>query len=837
MKKMSGEKDLVEIYNHRFNNIRNRVYDGSFISFPEMAPSYNLEPYQKNAIARIMDTNTNTLLWQQVGAGKTFEMVASGMEMKRLGLRNKILYVVPNHIVSQWANDFLRLYPNANVLVATKKDMSKQRRMAFTTKIATGNYDAIIMAHSSFKMISIGTDLQIELMRKQMDEMNAAIEQLDNSYNENQTKIVKQLERTKKSIEMQIQRLADSRRDENVVPFENLGIDYMFVDEAHEFKNLFSYTAMRNIAGVPQQNSAKAMDMYMKCKIIEDNGGGICFATGTPVTNTMAELYTMQRYLQENDLRKQNIRCFDAWAKTFGKVTNSFEISVDGSGFVNRSRFCKFFNMEELMNHFRQVAEIQTAGMLRKALEESVLGRVKAVPPKHIGGKPTVIAIEPSDVLENYISEIVERTESIHNGNVDPHIDNMLKITSDSKKASIDMRLIDPNYPDEENGKLWTIAKQVYQIYKDYDTELKKQTLFEKMNKGEMRILIGSTPKLGAGTNIQERMIAIHHVDVPWRASDIEQQNGRAFRQGNMYNEIYEFRYVTKKSFDAYSWQMVETKSSYVTQLLEGTGDTREFEEDTQNSFSYAEVKAIASGNPIIKEKFEVDNEVKRLETMRRSWQKKKLQAQDDVALLPDRIETEKKYRTILAKEYEYFKDEIEANNLRDTEHFTFYDVKGNEYHDLKEAWNAIEECTKGYKLNDYKGDKFVGRFMKADVLIGLGLAGEGIVIKMKTPLRTINVDSVNPVGRVNFNRMYKRINDIRYSLNKTIETIQNYEGNLKIAKEMVNKPFELQDELASARNRQKEINKILDTSGNENSKVVVEDDLEEERNESCMEL
>lgn len=371
----------------------------------------------------------------------------------------------------------------------------------------------------------------------------------------------------------------------------------------------------------------------------------------------------------------------------------------------------------------------------------------------------------------------------------------------------------------------------------DYDTELKKQNLFEKMNRGEMRILIGSTPKLGAGTNIQERMIAIHHVDVPWRASDIEQQNGRAFRQGNMYNEIYEFRYVTKKSFDAYSWQMVETKSSYVTQLLEGTGDTREFEEDTQNSFSYAEVKAIASGNPIIKEKFEVDNEVKRLETMRRSWQKKKLQAQDDVALLPDRIETEKKYRTILAEECEYFKDEIEANNLRDMEHFTFYDVKGNEYHDLKEAWDAIQECTKGYKLSDYKENKFVGRFMKADVLIGLGLAGEGIVIKMKTPLRTINVDSVNPVGRVNFNRMYKRINDIRYSLNKTIETIQNYEGNLKIAKEMVNKPFELQDELASARNRQKEINKILDTSGNENSKVVVEDDLEEERNESCMEL
>ena len=389
----------------------------------------------------------------------------------------------------------------------------------------------------------------------------------------------------------------------------------------------------------------------------------------------------------------------------------------------------------------------------------------------------------------------------------------------------------------DEDGK-YTNAWNITDNYLSDPLEMNKDDDFVIHSNEQVKdVLIGSTPKLGAGTNIQERMIAIHHVDVPWRASDIEQQNGRAFRQGNMYNEIYEFRYVTKKSFDAYSWQMVETKSSYVTQLLEGTGDTREFEEDTQNSFSYAEVKAIASGNPIIKEKFEVDNEVKRLETMRRSWQKKKLQAQDDVALLPDRIETEKKYLTILAEECEYFKDEIEANNLRDMEHFTFYDVNGNEYHDLKEAWDAIQECTKGYKLSDYKENKFVGRFMKADVLIGLGLAGEGIVIKMKTPLRTINVDSVNPVGRVNFNRMYKRINDIRYSLNKTIETIQNYEGNLKIAKEMVNKPFELQDELTSARNRQKEINKILDTSGNENSKVVVEDDLEEERNESCMEL
>ena len=880
------KKTLVGIYNRKFNNIRNRTYDGSFISFPAMTPNIKLEPYQKNAIARIMDTNTNTLLWQQVGAGKTFEMVASGMEMKRLGLRNKILYVVPNHIVSQWANDFMKLYPNANILVATKKDMSKQRRMAFTTKIATGNYDAIIMAHSSFKMIPISNDLQIELMHEQIAEMNSAIEQLSNSYDSNKTKIVKQLERTKKSVELSVQRLADSRRDYTVIPFENLGIDYMFVDEAHEFKNLFSYTAMRNIAGVPQQNSAKAMDMYMKCNIIKRKNGGICFATGTPVTNTMAELYTMQRYLQEDDLRKQGIRCFDAWAKTFGKVTNSFEISVDGSGFVNRSRFCKFFNMDELMNHFRQVAEIQTAGMLRKALENSTLGRVQAVPPKHIDGKPTVIAIEPSDILEEYITEIVDRTERIHDGNVDPHDDNMLKVTSDSKKASIDMRLIDPSLPDEENGKLWTIARNVYKIYEeydsdratqlifcdsstphtkdknvdveekyvfsnvyddlklkfmqlgipeneiafihDYDTELRKQTLFEKMNKGEMRILIGSTPKLGAGTNIQERMIAVHHVDVPWRASDIEQQNGRAFRQGNMYKEIYEFRYVTKRSFDAYSWQMVETKSSYVTQLLEGTGDTREFEEDTQNSFSYAEVKAIASGNPIIKEKFEVDNEVKRLETIRRSWMKKRLQAQDDIALLPSRIEMEKKSYFTLKQENEYFKDEYEKNNLRDEEHFRFIDSLGNVYHDMKQAWKAVEEKLSGLKLDDFKEDKKIGIFMKADVLVGIGLKGEGTVIKMKTPLRILKVDTVSSVGRVNFSRMYKRICDIENLMNRTKNTISIYENNLKIAKNIMDKPFEFQNDLVQAKVRQKEINQLLDTENRaENQCVLVQDESE----------
>ncbi|MDO4673314.1 MAG: hypothetical protein Q4A76_10410, partial [Porphyromonadaceae bacterium] len=537
----------------------------------------------------------------------------------------------------------------------------------------------------------------------------------------------------------------------------------------------------------------------------------------------MAELYNMQRYLQEDELSKQGIHCFDAWAKAYGSVTNSFEISVDGSRFVNRTRFCKFYNVSELMTQFKMTAEIQTAGMLRKALEESTLGRKRAIPPKHVGGKPTVVQIEPSEELENYIADIVDRTEAIHDGGVDPTKDNMLKVTSDSKKASIDMRMIDPSYPDREDGKLWQVAKKVQQVYQDFDeqkatqlvfcdsstpsqkrtdewfvdcvnddsyqfdnvyedlkrkmimlgihaneiafihdfkSETEKLNLYKRMNKGEIRVLFGSTQKLGAGTNVQNRLKAIHHVDVPWRSSDVEQQNGRGFRQGNMFDEIYEFRYVTKKSFDAYSWQMVETKSSYMEQLLNGSADKREIEEDNSNSFSYAEVKAIASGNPIIKEKFEVDNEVKRLETLYKQYKKKKMKAQDNLVLIPKRLENTKNTLRILEREVEHFRDVDVAHSL-DEGKFLFKASNGVQYTNMKEAWEWVEKQYKDIPIKDFK-EMYVGIYNKGKVYISMGMNGEGYIFRFETPARFIRGDGVNAVGRVNFNRMNKCITDIR---------------------------------------------------------------------------
>ena len=881
---------LVDKYNRLFNSVRLREYDGSFLTFPEMNQTMALEPYQKNAVARIMDTNTNTLLWQNVGSGKTFEMVSAGMEMRRLGIRNKILYIVPNHLVSQWHKEFLQLYPNAKVLAETKKDMSKDKRKVFVNKIATGNYDAIIMAHSSFKLLSVGNEKQIEFLNENIREVQTAIDQMRWSYDKNSTRIVKQLERTKKSIESNIKKLTETPRDDNLIPFESLGIDYLFVDEAHEFKNLYTYTSMQNVAGIQTQHSQKASDLYMKCKILESGGGGICFATGTPVTNTMAELYNMQRYLQEEELNKQGIHCFDAWAKAYGSVTNSFEISVDGSRFVNRTRFCKFYNVSELMTQFKMTAEIQTAGMLRKALEESTLGRKRAIPPKHVGGKPTVVQIEPSEELENYIADIVERTEAIHDGGVDPTKDNMLKVTSDSKKASIDMRMIDPSYPDREDSKLWQVAKKVQQVYQDFDeqkatqlvfcdsstpsqkrtdewfvdcvkdesyqfdnvyedlkrkmimlgiqaneiafihdykSETEKLNLYQRMNKGEIRVLFGSTQKLGAGTNVQNRLKAIHHVDVPWRSSDVEQQNGRGFRQGNMFDEIYEFRYVTKKSFDAYSWQMVETKSSYMEQLLNGSADKREIEEDNSNSFSYAEVKAIASGNPIIKEKFEVDNEVKRLETLYKQYKKKKMKAQDNLVLIPKRLENTTNTLRLLEREVEHFRDVDVAHSL-DEGKFLFRASNGVQYTNMKGAWEWVEKQYKDIPIKDFK-EMYVGTFNKGKVYISMGMNGEGYIFRFETPARFIRGDGLNTVGRVNFSRMNKCITDIRDSYVRVQNDIDKLNDDYRTATELVEQGFSYDEELRTMRNRQKEINTILSA---ESTAPIVEEETQYEEDE-----
>lgn len=866
---------LVELYNEKFNSIRLPTYDGSYLTFPEMNASIHLEDYQKNAVARILNKNANTLLWQKVGSGKTFEMVAGGMEMKRLGIHSKILYVVPNHLLNQWQNEFLTLYPNAHILVATKKDFAKERRQAFVNKIVTENFDAIIMAHSSFGMISVGKETQIDFEQRELNEITNAIEDLKNDSSQNAaTKRIKILERTKKSIEKRIKTLTDSVRDNNLIPFEDLGIDFLFVDESHEFKNLYMYTSMTNVVGLQTASSQKAQDMYMKCRIIQESGGNVCFATGTPVTNTMAELYTLQRFLQLEELHNMNIFCFDAWAKAFGKVINSFEISIDGSQFVNRSKFARFFNVEELMTVFKQVAEIQTEKMLREALEKSTTGRKMSLPPKHIGGKPTIISIEPSEELEDYIADIVKRSEKIHDGSVDSREDNMLKVTSDSKKASIDMRLIGTEYKEDSNGKLWTIARKVKEVYEeyqedkatqlifcdsstpanksipmkyvngeyiedkeafhnvyhelkkymvqlgipeseiafihDYETEAKKQKLFNQMNNGTMRVLLGSTPKLGAGTNIQQRLVAIHHVDVPWKASDIEQQNGRGFRQGNMFREIYEFRYVTKKSFDAYSWQMVETKSTYMEQLLSGANGMREFEEEQQASFSYAEVKAIASGNPIIKEKFEVDNEVKRLEGLKKHYRKQKISAQDKLVRLPVQIKNLNDRIELLEHEWRYFKPLVyKESEIEDK--FLYMDETGRKHTKMKDAWEASERIYKSSKTFPIK----IGEYLGADIFIDIGSGMHCLKYKTNSD-RWIEVETVNSIGRVNFVRILKSITNIKDDIVEKKHLLELRTKELSSCETIVAKPFEYDEQLHQLKIRQKEINTLLDADKKE---------------------
>ena len=862
-------ENLVQLYNEKFNSVRLREFDGQYLTFPEMSSQYQLEPYQKNAVARIMDKNDNTLLWQNVGAGKTFEMVSAGMEMKRLGIRNKILYVVPNHLVNQWQNEFLQLYPRANLLVATKKDFAKEKRQAFVNKIATQNYDAIIMAHSSFGMISVSNEKQIEFEQNELDLVQDAIDKINSESgfrkNSFETKQVKMLERTKKALEAKIKRLTDMKRDNNLIPWEELGVDYLFVDESHEFKNLFTYTAMSNVVGLQNAASQKAQDMYLKTRIIEENGGGICFATGTPVTNTMAELYTLQRYLQFDRLHEMDIYCFDAWAKNFGKVINSFEISIDGSQFVTRSRFAKFFNVQELMTTFKEVSEIQTAGMLRSELAKSTTRKNLSLPPKHIGGKPTIVKIEPSEELKEYIEDIVIRTEAIHNNEVDRSMDNMLKVTSDSKKASIDMRLIDPSFSDSESSKLSVIAKNVFKVYSenkddkatqlifcdssapktskenitegfqdvyhelykkmvnlgipsdeiafihDYNTESKKEALFKDMNSGKMRVLIGSTPKLGAGTNVQKRLIAIHHVDVPWRASDVEQQNGRAFRQGNMYDEIYEFRYVTLQSFDAYSWQIIETKSTYMDQLLSGAHGMREFEEDAQTSFSYAEVKAIASGNPVIKEKFEVDNRLRELDRLKSQWRKTKLAAQDTIVKLPTDIEREKKLNSVLSEEVKFYNGKIPLFDDLDN-NFKFIDKYGRTYTTYKEAWQDIVEITK--TLN-FCNEVEVGTYLDTSLFIKRSAAGV-LSLYIQTPARYFYLDDISTVPKYNFKKVIDCLNKLPTKYKDSCSKLEIFETNLKNAKELIEKDFMYNDEIIQLRKRQKEIDSILEKDKDE---------------------
>ena len=659
-------ESLVALYNEKFNCIRPREYDGSHIQFFGMNPEIALRPHQRNAIAHILYGH-NTLLAHTVGAGKTYEMVAAAMEKKRLGLCSKTLVAVPNHLTGQFASEALKLYPNANILVTTQRDFEKSNRKRFCAKIATGNYDIVVIGHSQFEKIPLSDARKAEFIRKQIDELEMQLESMDNS---DSRLTVKQLESKKKQLKTKLSNLLDAPKRDDVVTFEELGADSLMVDEAHNFKNLMTVTKMHNIAGISTTESQKASDLFMKCQYLDEITGarGVTFATGTPISNSMTELYTMQRYLQQYTLERNGLANFDSWAATFGETVTAIELAPEGTGYRTKTRFARFFNLPELMAMFKECADIQTADMLKLPV------------PALVGGKPTNIQLKPSEIQKQMVTELGERADKIRNKMVKPYEDNMLKITNDGRKLALDQRLIDPDLPDDPDskvnicvGKIFEIWEQtmpqrsaqlvfcdlstpkagVFNVYDDMkakliergipeteiafiheaNTDARKTELFGKVRSGAVRVLMGSTAKMGAGTNVQKRLIALHHLDVPWRPSDIEQREGRILRQGNENKEVYVFRYVTEGTFDAYSWQLIENKQKFIGQIMTSKSPARSCDDMDEAALSYAEVKALAAGNPLIKEKMDLDVQLTRLKTLKAAHDSQRYELENKIAI------------------------------------------------------------------------------------------------------------------------------------------------------------------------------------------------------------
>ena len=660
-------ESLVALYNEKFNCIRPREYDGSHIQFFGMNPEIALRPHQRNAIAHILYGH-NTLLAHTVGAGKTYEMVAAAMEKKRLGLCSKTLVAVPNHLTGQFASEALKLYPNANILVTTQRDFEKSNRKRFCAKIATGNYDIVVIGHSQFEKIPLSDARKAEFIRKQIDELEMQLESMDNS---DSRLTVKQLESKKKQLKTKLSNLLDAPKRDDVVTFEELGADSLMVDEAHNFKNLMTVTKMHNIAGISTTESQKASDLFMKCQYLDEITGarGVTFATGTPISNSMTELYTMQRYLQQYTLERNGLANFDSWAATFGETVTAIELAPEGTGYRTKTRFARFFNLPELMAMFKECADIQTADMLKLPV------------PALVGGKPTNIQLKPSEIQKQMVTELGERADKIRNKMVKPYEDNMLKITNDGRKLALDQRLIDPDLPDDPDskvnicvGKIFEIWEQtmpqrsaqlvfcdlstpkagVFNVYDDMkakliergipeteiafiheaNTDARKTELFGKVRSGAVRVLMGSTAKMGAGTNVQKRLIALHHLDVPWRPSDIEQREGRILRQGNENKEVYVFRYVTEGTFDAYSWQLIENKQKFIGQIMTSKSPARSCDDMDEAALSYAEVKALAAGNPLIKEKMDLDVQLTRLKTLKAAHDSQRYELENKIAIV-----------------------------------------------------------------------------------------------------------------------------------------------------------------------------------------------------------
>ena len=844
-------QDLCAKYNELFNSTRPREYDGSHLKFPGMTPDIVLRPHQLNAVAHQL-YGDNTLLAHCVGAGKTFEMIAAAMESKRLGLCQKSLFVVPNHLTEQWASDFLRLYPGANILAATKKDFEPANRKKFCSRIATGDYDAVIIGHSQFEKIPLSTERQMAMIERQIEEIEMAIEALKAENGERYS--IKQMEKTKKSLSTRLSRLNDSSRKDNVVTFEQLGVDKLFVDESHNYKNLFLYTKMRNVAGIAQTEAQKSSDMFAKCQYMDEltGGKGITFATGTPISNSMTELYTNMRYLQYNTLQRLGLGHFDSWAASFGETQTAIELAPEGTGYRAKTRFAKFFNLPELIALFKESADIQTPDMLKLPVPEADYEN---------------IVLKPSEYQQDMVQSLADRAEAVRDRKVQPNIDNMLKITNDGRKLALDQRLINDMLPDEENSKATTCVDKAFEIWEqtkeqksaqlifcdlstpkgdgtfnvyedirdklmakgvpeneiafihDANTETRKAELFAKVRSGQVRFLLGSTAKMGAGTNVQDRLIALHHLDVPWRPSDIEQQEGRILRQGNMNDKVKIFRYVTEGTFDSYSWQLIENKQKFIGQIMTSKSPVRSCEDIDEAALTYAEVKALATGNPYIKEKMDLDIQVSKLKLLKANHTSQKYRLEDNIVKhCPAQIATMKERLAGYRADIQTY----QQNKFPDKDTFSMK-IGNRVYTEKKEAGAALIDMCRSAKQPNMA--VIIGEYQGFKMSVSFDSFFSKFTVNLKGSISHEVEIGADPLG--NLQRLSNALEGMDKRMEEVAQKLENVEHQLETAKVEVTKPFPQEAELAEKLERLTELNALLNMDEKGGDGIDMDDEPE----------
>ena len=847
---------LVRYYNDTFNSVRPREYDGSHITFGGISPEITLRPHQVNAIAHIL-YGGNTLLAHKVGAGKTFEMVAAAQESKRLGLCQKSMFVVPNHLVGQWASEYLRLYPSANILVTTKQDFETGNRKKFCGRIATGDYDAVIIGHSQFEKIPMSIERQREQLEKQLDDIERGIDDVQASKGEQFT--VKQLMKTRKAIKTKLEKLNDTKRKDTVIDFEQLGVDRLFIDESHFYKNLYLYTKMRNVGGIAQTEAQKSSDLFMKCRYLDEITGnrGTVFATGTPVSNSMVELYSVQRYLQYDTLAQNGLQHFDSWASTFGETVTALELAPEGTNYRAKTRFAKFYNLPELMQMFREVADIQTADMLKLPVPKVNYHNIKT---------------KPSEIQTEMVASLAKRAEKVRARLVEPNIDNMLKITNDGRKLALDQRMIDPMLPDDPDSKVNACVDNVYRIWEEhadtkatqlvfcdlstpkndgtfnvYDdmrekliargipagqirfiheatTDAQKKELFGKVRSGEVRVLLGSTPKMGAGTNVQDRLIAIHNLDCPWRPSDLEQRQGRIERQGNMFPEVEVYRYVTEQTFDAYLYQLVESKQKFISQIMTSKSPVRSAEDVDEVALSFAEVKMLATGDARFKEKMDLDIQVSKLRVLKQSYLSEHYDLEDRV--LKYYPQTIKEYEERIAG-YENDAALAEQHKPQGEDKFCPMTLKGVTYTEKADAGEMLLAICKDYpmsaptEIGSYRGFQMEIYYDTVNAHYCMNLCGKA---KHKVDL---GADALGNLTRIE-NELSKLPARLEAAKTKKAETI----AQLETAKEEIKKPFAFEDELKEKAERLNALNIELNLNEKDTSVMDTEPEQTEEQPE-----